>query len=49
MVAISYVIENEKHPFHYLNGSPDCVEVDKVLEELDKNQVIFIFIDLIFI
>ena len=29
-VAIIYQIESEKHPFHYLNGVPDSVEISKL-------------------
>ena len=36
-VAVIYTIESEKHPFHYLNGVPDSVEIEKL--DCTKNEV----------
>ena len=35
-VAIIYQIESEKHPFYYLNGVPDSVEISKL--DCTKNE-----------
>ncbi|RNA15869.1 hypothetical protein BpHYR1_032772 [Brachionus plicatilis] len=38
MIAITYEIQNEKHPFFFLNQVPGSVELKKIIEPLEKNE-----------
>ena len=39
MIAIEYVIPNKKHPFHHLHEVPSSVEVSKLLDKIDREDV----------
>ncbi|RNA32943.1 hypothetical protein BpHYR1_042574 [Brachionus plicatilis] len=40
MIAIIYEKENDKHPFHFLNQVPGSVDIIKILEPLEKHELL---------
>ncbi|CAF1072608.1 unnamed protein product, partial [Brachionus calyciflorus] len=39
MIAIVYDIPNSKHPFYHLNEVPSSVEISKVLDSTERNEI----------